>query len=178
MTADMTREEATVLVAALEARMDCGPYLAETFVENELDEWLVPLLDRARREGAATRSPVGEKPETDDELHGSIIKGHCPMGCGETLCVGEGGFITCSYAECLRPDAVSTLLEDAETEHVVQFKSDSFDVQHPLRERLNGDLFRCGLHLDITSLDGPPVAPGRYRALSRGVGRWHWELAS
>ena len=38
------------------------------------------------------------------------IRGKCPMGCGETLFVGAGGHITCSWVDCPRPDAADALL--------------------------------------------------------------------
>lgn len=104
------------------------------------------------------------------------IRGYCPMGCGETLFVGSGGFITCSYVACPCPDAVSTILDDSETEHIVELDRESFSVQHPLRERLNGDLFRCKLHGEISDMDGPPRVTGRYRVYGPAVNR-HWEHA-
>lgn len=39
------------------------------------------------------------------------VAGRCPMGCGETLFLAVGGHVTCSYAECPRPDAAADLLE-------------------------------------------------------------------
>lgn len=102
------------------------------------------------------------------------VPGYCPMGCGETLFAGAGGYITCNYLDCPRPDAVSVLLADPETEHIVVVEPDTFSVQHPLRERLNGDLFTCGLHAWLTDQDGPPRKPGRYRVKWRGVGAGGW----
>jgi hypothetical protein len=95
------------------------------------------------------------------------------MGCGETLFVGSGGYITCSLDRCPNPTAVADLLEHRETEHIVVLNDESFDVQHPLRERLNGDLFRCQIHQRIAALDGPPRRPGRYRVAVR-PGAWSW----
>lgn len=92
------------------------------------------------------------------------VAGHCPMGCGETLILGTGGRVTCSLLRCPRPSAVDELLADAETEHVVMLEPNTFSIQHPLRERLDGSLFDCGLHAYLTSLGGPPRQPGRYRA--------------
>lgn len=105
------------------------------------------------------------------------VAGNCPMGCGETLFVGSGGYITCSYVRCPRPDAVSVILGERETEHVVQLKQHDFSILHPLRERLDDELLRCDLHTYLIGLDGPPRQPGRYRA--RLVdGTWRWEEAS
>lgn len=91
------------------------------------------------------------------------VQGFCPMGCGQTLFLGEGGYITCRKLACPRPDAVARLLEERESEHVIQFDDTGFTIMHPLRERL-GELYRCELHLHCTSLDGPPGQVGRYRA--------------
>lgn len=102
------------------------------------------------------------------------VHGNCPMGCGETLILAAGGHVTCRRISCPEPDAVSTLLEDAETEHVVRFGPDVFTVRHPLRERLHDELMDCPLHEHIADMDGPPVPPGLYRARRRDGG-WTWE---
>lgn len=101
------------------------------------------------------------------------LRGRCPMGCGETLFAGSGGYITCSWEKCPSPTAVADLLDDPLLhEHVVRFREDGFDIQHPLAER-GRDLVECGLHQHIRLLDGPPVQPGRYVALHDGD-RWNW----
>lgn len=102
------------------------------------------------------------------------IDGYCPMGCGKTLFVGDGGYITCSFVECPRREAAAQLLEDRETEHLVTFGQVGFTVRHPLRERLDDALMSCQLHEHIAGLSGPPVQPGRYRALAEGAGEWSW----
>lgn len=91
------------------------------------------------------------------------VKGRCPMGCGETLFVGDGGYITCSWHACPHPDAVDLILADGETEHIAEFGPESFTLQHPLRERLDDGLFRCGLHARLAALPAAPVPPGRWR---------------
>ncbi|WP_308169542.1 DUF6085 family protein [Acrocarpospora catenulata] len=81
---------------------------------------------------------------------------------------------TCSFIHCPRPDAVSTLLEDREVEHIVQFGAETFTVRHPLRERLDDALMECALHDHIANLDGPPVKPGQHGRVateSAGPGR-------
>lgn len=88
------------------------------------------------------------------------VQGYCPMGCGQTLFLGEGGHITCSYGMCPNPSAVDEILADRETEHVVRLNRTNFDVQHPLRERLDGELFDCGMHAAIAACVGPPEEPG------------------
>lgn len=102
------------------------------------------------------------------------IDGYCPMGCGRTLFVGEDGYITCSFIECPRREAVSLILADRETEHIVMFSNTAFTVRHPLRERLDDALMECQLHEHIAGLSGPPVQPGRYRALAEDDGEWSW----
>jgi hypothetical protein len=87
------------------------------------------------------------------------------MGCGATLFVGEGGYLTCSYYECPRPDAVAEILDNRETEHLVELAETTFSLQHPLRERVDGQLFDCEIHDVIRSLDGPPAPPGLYRTV-------------
>lgn len=108
------------------------------------------------------------------------VQGYCPMGCGKTLFLAVGGYVTCSWVECPNRTAVSDLLADSETEHVVEFTLSGFSILHPLKERLetetSGDqLWDCRLHLYVESLSGPPTKPGRYRARPLGDDRWHWE---
>lgn len=105
------------------------------------------------------------------------VTGYCPMGCGRTLFLADGGYVTCSYLHCPRRDAAADLLGDKETEHIVQFGGGTFTVRHPLRERLDDALMACELHEHIASLDGPPVRPGRYRARGAGA-KWSWEAVS
>jgi hypothetical protein len=96
------------------------------------------------------------------------VAGHCPMGCGETLFLGQGGFVTCRVIGCSDPAAVSKLLEDREAEHVVVFDERGFTVRHPLRERLDDELLRCDLHRYCADLPGPPPILGHYRTVRRG----------
>lgn len=109
------------------------------------------------------------------------VAGYCPMGCGMTLVLagqewaGEGNVI-CTAAECPAPDAVFRILQNPETEHIVSFSEEHFTVTHPLRERL-GDMAECDLHQWLASLAGPPVQPGRYRALRDGD-TWRFERTS
>lgn len=96
------------------------------------------------------------------------VAGVCPMGCGETLFLANAGHVTCSYLPCPNPCAADEILHDRETEHIVVLTDESFSIQHPLRERLNGELFDCGLHQWMCSLSGPPRREGRYRVRSAG----------
>src|SRR5215212_5924684 len=71
----------------------------------------------------------------DRKLPGDRIRGYCPMGCGRTLFRGDSGHITCSFTECPDPGAVDTILGKDQTEHLLTIESNSFTVDHPLRER-------------------------------------------
>jgi len=97
------------------------------------------------------------------------------MGCGETLFLSVDGIVTCSLLSCEQPEAVSALLEDRETDHIIWLGGeDSYTVRHPLRERLDDGLLNCPLDSYLISLDGPPTSPGCYLvALERGEWAWH-----
>lgn len=38
------------------------------------------------------------------------VKGCCPMGCGETLFLGKGGYVTCGYLPCPNPTLAADLM--------------------------------------------------------------------
>lgn len=98
-----------------------------------------------------------------DQIGHPRVQGYCPMGCGETLFLGSGGHVTCSWLECTNPCAVGTILSDRETEHVVELLPETFNVKHPLRERLNDALLTCDMAAYLKGLGGPPRQPGTYR---------------
>jgi len=102
------------------------------------------------------------------------VQGFCPMGCGKTLFLGDGGYVTCSWIECPEPDAVSTILDEDESEHLVHLEARTFTIRHPLRERLRDDLLTCEVHTTLASGDGPPRAVGDYRMRRLQDGRWTW----
>jgi len=102
------------------------------------------------------------------------VRGFCPMGCGETLFLGDGGYVTCSLIGCPCPDAVSTLLDDRETDHVVHLKERTFTVRHPLRERVDDVLMHCDIDRRLTEFDSPPNYPGHYRVVMAEDERWIW----
>lgn len=114
---------------------------------------------------------VNELRDERDQLRGRLA-GYCPMGCGQHLFIGAGGFITCAWIDCPRPDAVSTLLEDRETEHVVLFGRAGFTIRHPLRERLDDALMTCDLHTWCSELDGPLDSSGPVRMRQTTDGEW------
>jgi Family of unknown function (DUF6085) len=131
-------------------------------------EAAAPYLAAAERERVIQ---LAERPLPDDRA----VEGYCPMGCGRTLFLGSGGYVTCSYVHCPRPDAIPAILADAETEHIVSFGEDAFTIRHPLRERLDDALMDCDLHEHCASLPGPPVQPGKYRARAGEGERWTWQ---
>ncbi|PRB09250.1 hypothetical protein CQ047_11265 [Microbacterium sp. MYb72] len=50
-------------------------------------------------------------------------------------------------------------------DHIVRAEGDTFTLQHPLIERLNGDdLFSCDVHAHLAS--GEPLERGRYRVVA------------
>jgi len=103
---------------------------------------------------------------------GFSVQGRCPMGCGETLMLGDGGFVTCCRLDCPRPDAASAILADADPEHLVELREQDFTVRHPLAERLDNALMSCTLHEHLQLM--PPRQPGRYRVQADGDSFvWH-----
>lgn len=48
-------------------------------------------------------------------------------------------------------------------DHTVQADGETFTLQHPLTERLTGDLFDCDIHKHIAA--GEPLDKGRYRVV-------------
>jgi hypothetical protein len=106
------------------------------------------------------------------------VLGWCPMGCGQTLGLFEDdGRVLCSDLTCPCPDGVHQILADREHEHRVRWDADAgFSIRHPLRERVGDELLACELHAYCEDLDGPPVAPGLYRATWSGErARWEWK---
>lgn len=105
------------------------------------------------------------------------VEGYCVMGCGETLFLGDGNFITCSWINCPNPTAVSDILSDPETHHLVTFDEAGFTIKHPIRERLNDALLGCELRGTLENLSRPPVRPGVYRVVEAD-GAYGWETIS
>lgn len=46
------------------------------------------------------------------------VRGYCPACRGESLFLGEGGYVTCARLDCPEPDAASSLLERRPLKHV------------------------------------------------------------
>ena len=101
------------------------------------------------------------------------IAGYCPMGCGHTLNLekrNDCDRIVCIWPECPRPAAAHEILiadASAKPTHTVVLTVEDFSMEHPLQERLDGELFDCPLHKWLSSLDGPPNPPGRYRVWAK-----------
>jgi hypothetical protein len=115
--------------------------------------------------------------ETPDGQPLSIrVHGYCPMGCGESLLVDPDGRVVCCAADCPRSDAVAVLLAEVEAEHLVLVEQDGYTVQHPLRERLEGALFRCSVFAEASEGARQRRAePGTYR-VQHGPGEaLYWE---
>ena len=109
------------------------------------------------------------------------VQGRCPV-CGHySLFLGSGGYVTCSISDCPNPSAASDILFDhASPDHVVHLAQYDYWVQHPLRERLNGELAACPLDQYLRTLGGPPRIQGRYVvrdvAAAGEPHSWHWTL--
>jgi len=76
------------------------------------------------------------------------IKGYCPW-CGHPDPeVGPDAFLRCTNPDCPNPDGVAYVLLDNEIEHIVRFDegAETFNVKHPLRERIDSELLDCPIH--------------------------------
>lgn len=100
-----------------------------------------------------------------------FIKGHkevkvwgfCPYGCGQTLIVrSDTGIIKCQKDDCPNAASVTALLIRAIPEHIVNFKDGGFSLKHPLKERVDDNLFECSIHLNIAA-NADPGLRGNYR---------------
>jgi hypothetical protein len=103
-----------------------------------------------------------------------VVSGFCPA-CGyPTLFLGSGGHVTCSRLACPRPTAADEILDTQEMGHIVVTTMTDYSMQHPLIERLDGELFDCALANRLHGLTGSPVEPGRYRVTGTDDD-WTWE---
>lgn len=106
-----------------------------------------------------------------------IVYGFCPQGCGQTLQVDGIGTVSCYAPSCPRPDSVHLLLQDPETEHLVMVGEFGYTIQHPLRERVHGELFECSVHAEVSdTVDMYMGEPGRYRVTWTEDRELKWEL--
>jgi hypothetical protein len=51
------------------------------------------------------------------------VAGECPMGCGRTLFLGNGGHVTCSLLGCPAPCAVDELLHAQRIERIERIET-------------------------------------------------------
>lgn len=111
-------------------------------------------------------------------LDGSVtVAGFCPMGCGKTLHIRWRGIVECRAKDCPRPDAVTVILADPETEHLVVVGEFGYTIQHPLRERVHGALFECSVHADVSdTVDMYVGKPGKYRVTWTEDRELKWEF--
>jgi len=103
-----------------------------------------------------------------------IVRGYCPMGCGESLIL-EGARIKCNDFACSNPEAVHLILDNRETEHIVVIGAHDFTIKHPLRERIEDNLFECPINQALLALPGPPEEPGTYRVYTIGADQLQFE---
>jgi hypothetical protein len=126
-------------------------------------------------------------PEGDERTHDELIRlfladraagpwpsravaGRCPScGYDGSLFLGDGGFVTCSRAECPDPGKAADLL-DRPAYHVVELGEDGWALQHEVTCFPN--LLDCDVHKRVDQLmamvDRPPLPPGRYRFTDTG----------
>lgn len=106
------------------------------------------------------------------------VQGYCPMGCGESLYLASSGAVECVKPDCPDPVAVTGVLFDRETEHLVAFDDDGWSAKHPLRERIGDALLRCEIGDAVQVMLKQEDTPyGMYRVMRSpiGPGGWSWE---
>lgn len=103
------------------------------------------------------------------------------MGCGPTLTatvsVLEYSEVICSNKECPNPKAVTDILCEPSVFHLVELHDATYNIMHPLHERINNELLRCDFSQFMDEQAGPPVAPGHYRVYQTEKG-WQWDEAT
>ena len=106
-----------------------------------------------------------------------IAGAFCPMGCGESLHLMASGLILCLDPHCEKPDAAQQILGERESDHIVTFTADDWDIIHPLRDRLGRGLLACPVHEACKKLPGPPAGiAGKYRVRMDSEGGLEVEL--
>lgn len=109
-----------------------------------------------------------------------VVYAHCPACGGPDLIAkpvpdpdnnpnGDYAVLYCWRENCPDPDAANKILGDNEIHHIVRFDSDSetFNVKHPLRERVNSELLDCSIHsVVVEAIDMDSVVPeGSWRLI-------------
>lgn len=101
----------------------------------------------------------------------------CPWGCGNTIHLMSGHLI-CVNERCPERLGLQKILEQNRPYHLVELEATTFSIQHPLSERLNGELFRCPVHAQISGAPRPPK-PGTFKVSPDPLhdGYFYWEPA-
>ena len=109
-------------------------------------------------------TPQVEQSFSSDPTVAFRVEGYCPM-CGRAALIKMGSRLMCTDDRCPNPLGLHILLQNRMiSDHLVRVGEDGFSVQHPMRERLNGELFVCGLHVGLSQAEEAPVEPGLYVA--------------
>lgn len=101
------------------------------------------------------------------------VHGYCP-GCGQdSLYANMDGTLECIDELCPSPSAAMDILSYPNSHyHMVDVKDETFNVQHPLIERIDGALFDCMVHDKIK--DSPRQSPGTYWVYEDREGALVW----
>jgi len=72
-----------------------------------------------------------------------VVKGRCPACGGESLFLGDGGYVTCSRIDCTHPDAATSMLEfipritigvaEVQPEQVIPAPDQMFQITEPVQ---------------------------------------------
>jgi uncharacterized protein DUF6085 len=109
------------------------------------------------------------------QINRSRVQGYCPVGCGKTLTLSAKGFVECINPSCTNPSAAAKLLQDRETEHLVRLYAEAdFTAKHPLRERIEGELFDCSIGAAMLTRMARDLEPGMYRVARSPIGPGGW----
>lgn len=129
------------------------------------------------------------------------VRGFCPICAYPDPIVSEEGFLVCASGRCPKPEVVGKVLLDEEICHRVLILDEQardgddyrWVVKHPLRERVEDELFRCEISgvpiWDIVEnrMASLPLEPGEYRITEHpdwvdhldnpeyAGGPWGWE---
>src|ERR1017187_5858481 len=102
------------------------------------------------------------------------IDGYCPSCGSRQLVASDDGQILCKQEGCALPSAASQILnQGGETGHILESRDDGWTLMHPLRERLEGGLFRWAV-ADTVNAIGPPAMLGYYRILAAAGTAWEY----
>lgn len=101
------------------------------------------------------------------------VAGNCPACGGRSLALTGDDELACIYQGCPRPSAVHELLSREQiSSHRVRIEEGGFSIEHPLVERLDGQLFTCALHVWLLESFQAPRDPGNYLVHPLADGGW------